>query len=60
MLRRFTVHVSPAVLQQVVTRLLSFDSRGEMFGAAMGLLRGNEGGEEMRLRYAMQVGQSRG
>ncbi|KAK8826164.1 hypothetical protein WA538_001310, partial [Blastocystis sp. DL] len=53
-LRRFTSHVSPAGMQQVVTRLLQLDSRGEMFGAVMGLLRGSEGGEAMRLQYALQ------
>ena len=47
-------------MQQVVTRLLQLDSRGEMFGAVMGLLRGSEGGEAMRLQYALQVGQPRG
>lgn len=44
----------------MVTRLLQLDSRGEMFGAVMGLLRGSEGGEAMRLQYALQVGQPRG
>lgn len=59
-LRRFTSHVSPAGMQQVVTRLLQLDSRGEMFGAVMGLLRGSEGGEAMRLQYALQDGATQG